>query len=77
MAKTFRVALSSDFKKADGSPTFPDFDLAPLMSAPNTEVAFLENTNPMLSTKFTPATPLHADQLKVCIDPADPSLRRD
>jgi 2-keto-3-deoxy-L-rhamnonate aldolase RhmA len=26
--KKFRVALSSDFKKADGSPTFPDSDLA-------------------------------------------------
>ena len=64
MGNKFRVALSSDFKKADGSPTFPDFDLAPLMSAPNVEVAFLDNTNPMLSTKFTPATPLHADQLE-------------
>ena len=29
----FRVALSGDFRKADGSPTFPDFDLAPLMQA--------------------------------------------
>ena len=26
----FRVALSGDFKKPDGSPAFPDFDLAPL-----------------------------------------------
>ena len=26
----FRVALSGDFRKADGSPTYPDFDLAPL-----------------------------------------------
>ncbi len=31
----FRVALSGDFRKADGSPTFPDFDLAPLKSAQN------------------------------------------
>ena len=30
MADKFRVALSGDFSKADGSPTFPDFDLAPL-----------------------------------------------
>ena len=30
MADKFRVALSGDFKKADGSPTYPDFDLAPL-----------------------------------------------
>lgn len=27
---SFRVALSGDFKKADGSPAFPDFDLSPL-----------------------------------------------
>ena len=30
MAEKFRVALSGDFRKADGSPTYPDFDLAPL-----------------------------------------------
>ena len=47
MADTFRVALSGDFRKADGSPTFPDFDLAPLQSAPGVEVAFLENANPI------------------------------
>ena len=34
MADKFRVALSGDFRKADGSPTFPDFDLAPLRTAP-------------------------------------------
>ena len=37
MAK-FRVALSGDFVKADGSAAFPMFDLAPLRSEPN--VAF-------------------------------------
>ena len=42
MAK-FRVALSGDFRKPDGSPTYPDFDLAPLRSAPGVEVAFLES----------------------------------
>ncbi len=47
MAGKFRVALSGDFKKADGSPTFPDFDLAPLRTAPGVEVAFLENANPI------------------------------
>lgn len=47
MADTFRVALSGDFKKPDGSPTFPDFDLAPLRSAPGVELAFLENANPI------------------------------
>jgi len=40
MAK-FRVALSGDFVKADGSPTFPMFDLAPLRSEPNVEVDFV------------------------------------
>jgi D-3-phosphoglycerate dehydrogenase len=43
----FRVALSGDFKKADGTPTFPDFDLEPLKSAPNVEMVFLENANPL------------------------------
>jgi D-3-phosphoglycerate dehydrogenase len=47
MADTFRVALSSDFKKADGSPTYPVFDLAPLRAAPGVEVAFLEEANPL------------------------------
>lgn len=43
----YRVALSGDFKKADGSPTFPDFDLAPLKSARQVETVFLENANPL------------------------------
>src|SRR5438552_15586724 len=47
MAAKFRVALSGDFKKADGSPTFPDFDLAPLRNAPGVEVAYLESANPI------------------------------
>lgn len=45
--KTFRVALSGDFKKADGSPTYPDFDLAPLRAAPGVEMEFLEPSNPI------------------------------
>ena len=47
MPKPYRVALSGDFKKADGSPTFPDFDLSPLKSAPNVEMVFLESHNPL------------------------------
>ena len=47
MTDKFRVALSGDFKKADGSPTYPDFDLAPLHAAPGVEVAFLESANPL------------------------------
>jgi len=44
---TFRVALSGDFRKTDGSPTYPDFDLEPLRSAPGVEMAFLEPSNPL------------------------------
>jgi phosphoglycerate dehydrogenase-like enzyme len=43
----FRVALSGDFRKADGSPTFPDFDLAPLREAKNVEMVFLDNASPI------------------------------
>ncbi len=47
MAEKFRVALSGDFKKSDGSLTYPDFDLAPLRAAPGVEVVFLESANPV------------------------------
>ena len=44
---TFRVAIASDFLKPDGSPTYPDFDLEPLRSAPGVDVAFLEAASPL------------------------------
>ncbi|MEO5760477.1 MAG: NAD(P)-dependent oxidoreductase [Mesorhizobium sp.] len=48
MANTkFRVGLSGDFRKSDGSPTYPDFDLEPLRNAPGVEMVFLEAGNPM------------------------------
>lgn len=47
MPEPFRVALSGDFRKADGSPTYPDFDLAPLKNAPNVEMVFLDSANPI------------------------------
>ena len=47
MTEPFRVALSGDFKKPDGSPTYPDFDLAPLLGAPGVSVSFLEAANPL------------------------------
>jgi phosphoglycerate dehydrogenase-like enzyme len=47
MPDTFRVALSGDFRQADGSPTYPDFDLAPLRAAPGIEVEFIEAANPL------------------------------
>ena len=46
MSDKFRVALSGDFRKADGSPTFPDFDLKPLQSAPGVEMAYVDAANP-------------------------------
>lgn len=47
MKAPFRVALSGDFRKPDGSPVFADFDLASLRSAPDVEVQFLEPSNPI------------------------------
>jgi D-3-phosphoglycerate dehydrogenase len=38
---SFRVALSGDFKRADGSPAFPDFDLSPLEQNPSVDFAFI------------------------------------
>jgi phosphoglycerate dehydrogenase-like enzyme len=43
----FRVAIASDFRKADGSPTYPVFDLEPLRTAAGVEVAVLETANPL------------------------------
>jgi D-3-phosphoglycerate dehydrogenase len=38
----FRVVLSGDFRKPDGAPTFPDFDLTPLRRQPGLELDYLE-----------------------------------
>ena len=47
MVDRFRVALSGDFKKADGTPTFPDFDLTPLRTTPGVEMAFIDPVSPI------------------------------
>ena len=47
MSSHYRVALSGDFLKADGSPVFPDFDLEPLRRAPGVEVAYLRSLDPV------------------------------
>src|SRR5690606_31306656 len=47
MTGKFRVALSGDFKKADGSPTYPDFDLEPLRKAHGVEMAFIDSGSPI------------------------------
>jgi D-3-phosphoglycerate dehydrogenase len=41
MTENFRVALSADFRNADGSLTFRDFDLAPLVNDSRITVLFL------------------------------------
>lgn len=37
----YRVALSHDFRLGDGSPAYPDFDLAPLRDDPRIEMVWL------------------------------------
>jgi phosphoglycerate dehydrogenase-like enzyme len=46
----FRVALSGDFKKPDGSAAFPDFDLAPLEQNPAVDYAYIR-TNGVITAK--------------------------
>jgi len=46
----FRVALSGDFKKPDGSAAFPDFDLAPLEQNPAVDYAYIQ-TNGVITAK--------------------------
>ena len=38
----FRVALSADFRKPDGSPSFPEFDLSPLEERSDLDFFYLE-----------------------------------
>ena len=38
----FRVALSADFRKPDGSPNFREFDLSPLEDNPDIDMFYLE-----------------------------------
>jgi phosphoglycerate dehydrogenase-like enzyme len=38
----FRVALSGDFRKPDGSPAYPMFDLEPLRREPGVEFAYVD-----------------------------------
>ena len=44
----FRVALSGDFRKSDGSPAFPDFDLGPLQQNPAVEHEYI-HTNGVIT----------------------------
>ncbi len=48
--RSFRVALSGDFKRSDGSMAFPDFDLAPLEQNPAVDFQFIA-TNGVIKAK--------------------------
>lgn len=50
--RRFRVALSGDFRKTDGSPTYPDFDLSPLETTEKLEMEFLESRNPLTADQL-------------------------
>ncbi len=52
MGESFRVALSGDFRKADGTPVYPDFDLGLLLGAPGVEVAYLSTANPVRAAEL-------------------------
>jgi len=53
MADKFRIALSSDFLKPDGSPAFPMFDRSPMDDHPNVEWAYLkEGDGPVSATEL-------------------------
>ena len=45
----FRVALSASFRSADGSATYPSFDLTPLNSADTVDMFFLPPGDPLRS----------------------------
>jgi len=47
----FRVALSGDFRKADGGPTFPSFDLTPLKTNPKIEIKWVDAVNGIMPAK--------------------------
>jgi D-3-phosphoglycerate dehydrogenase len=54
----FRVVLSGDFKKPDGSPTFPDFDISPLQKQPGVEFAYLDRSDEIRADQVADADAL-------------------
>jgi len=52
MTEKFRVGLSGDFRNADGSPTFRDFDLTPLITVAGVEALFLEPESELSSSQL-------------------------
>ena len=57
-AETFRVALSSGFVQADGSPAYPSFDLSPLREAADVELRFLPPGDPIRAGEMEDADAL-------------------
>ena len=51
MADSFRIAVSSDFIKPDGSPAFPMFDMTPLDDKANVEWKYLEDRDGPVSVE--------------------------
>ena len=49
----FRVALSADFRKPDGSPSFPEFDLSPLQDHPDIDLFHLEPEPEISASQLT------------------------
>lgn len=56
--KPFRVVLSGDFRKADGSPTFPDFDISPLLNQPGLDCQYLERGDEIRAAQVADADAL-------------------
>lgn len=54
----FRVVLSGDFKKPDGSPTFPDFDISPLQRQPGVECLYLDRSDEIRADQVADADAL-------------------
>ncbi len=52
MGEAFHVALSGDFRKPDGTPTYPDFDLGPLREAAGIRLSYLEDASPLRADQF-------------------------
>ena len=49
----FRVALSADFRKPDGSPSFREFDLSPLEDHPDIDMFYLEPEPEISASQLT------------------------
>lgn len=48
---TFRIGFSADFWRADGTPAYPDVDLAPLTSDPRVEIAVARPEGDLLTAR--------------------------